>query len=82
MGKLNKIQSITVVTQQGCKTYTVGTWSPDYEPGCQGSVVGEVRDISQQYPDNMQLLYEVYDKHGKLIASIENCPVNVVYYNG
>ena len=77
-----KIQSITVVTQQGCKTYEVDEWSPDYPKGCQGSVVGEVRDISREYESHMQLLYQVYDKYGKLIASIDNCPVNVVYCNG
>lgn len=74
---IGEIIAITIVTQQGTKDYYIGKpidggYFPD---GVNG------RTVSKIYcgTDSGTPMYHVYDADGDLIASIENCPVDVMY---
>lgn len=67
------IESVTIVTRSGVKTYTVGTT-------VNGRTVHEIKDRTLEYEDGIVFIYHVLDADNNLIAAIENCPVEVVYF--
>jgi hypothetical protein len=62
----DKIQSITIVNQQGTKSYYASEHI-------------EIINKTIEYPDAIEWYYEV-KQDGKLLAEIINCPVNIEYY--
>lgn len=60
-----KIYSITIVTQQGTHSYHADENT-------------DIIEVSNKYPDPTESIFEV-TKHGKLIAKIINCPVDIQY---
>jgi hypothetical protein len=62
----NKIKSITIVNQQGTKSYYA-------------SERIEITDETIEYIDAIDWIYEV-KQDGKLLAKIINCPVEIEYY--
>jgi hypothetical protein len=64
----NVIEQITIVTQQGVSITEVGT-----------NNVAEIKNNSKEYPDHTEFIYDAYDKDGKLLRSIINCPVDITY---
>ena len=71
------ITSICVVTQMGTNRYAVGETLQD-ERG-QKRTIAQIIDQSKEYPDGIAFLYWVVDENGDGIASIENCPCEVMY---
>jgi hypothetical protein len=63
-----KISEIRIVIQQGVSIYTVGSTK-------NGKKILEIKDVSSESSNE----YLVYAKDHRIIARIENCPVEVIY---
>jgi len=66
MVKHKEVVKINVVTIQGFETIAVGVDDID-----------KILDESLEYNNGIYALYSCYDKDGRLIKAIENCPVIV-----
>jgi hypothetical protein len=66
------IQRISIVTLEGVKSFEVGNVYV-------GQAVIEIKNNSLEFENSIHSQYDVLDKNGNLIASIENCPVVVEY---
>ena len=64
----NVIKQITIITQQGVGITEVGQ-----------NNVAEIKDHSKEYEDHIEFIFDAYDKDGKLLKSIINCPVDITY---
>ena len=64
------IQSVTVVTRDGLKTYEVGR-------EVRGQVIIEIKSVGLEYEDHVHSEYHALDEKGEVILAIENCPVIV-----
>ena len=73
MANFGKIKSIEIVIQPGTKKYAIGD---EIEIG---RFIGSIEDKSIEYPECIEFIYQVFDTDGDLIASIENCSVDVMY---
>ena len=65
---MNEIKSITIVSQSGVSKYVVGKNS-----------IKEIIDRTNQFPSGMFTCYKIYNTYNKLVAKIENCPIEVCY---
>ena len=70
---MRKIQSITIVTNQGVSTVSVGD-------NINGLIVTEIRNDSVEWDDHFDHIYTAVDENGRYIRDIINCPVDVTYY--
>jgi hypothetical protein len=70
---MRKIQSITIVTNQGVSTVSVGD-------DINGLIVAEIRNDSVEWDDHFDHMYTAVDENGGYIRDIINCPVDVTYY--
>ena len=68
-----KIESITIITQSGTKTYTVGETYNDL-------LLDHIKDRSVEYPDSLHIIYCGYTVDGSLVFEIINAPIDVKYY--
>ena len=75
--KTGEIEALTIVNQQGTKSYYVG-WSVRDTNNCSRKIA-KILDKSVEFPDSLHLIYWVVDQNNELIATVENCPVNVEY---
>ena len=73
MSKFGDIRSIEIVIQPGTKKYEVGD---EVEIG---RFIGYIRNNTNEYPDHIAIMYHIIDTDGDIIATIENCSVNVTY---
>ena len=76
---IGEIVSITIVSQLGTKEYTVGNKTGGWLKDVSGRIIGSIRERSLEYENSCVTMYHVYDTDGDLIASVENCPVDVMY---
>ena len=75
--KIGKIGSLTIVTNQGTKSYYVG--SRAYDMNDSKRIIDRIEDRSVEFPDSLYSIYWIIDQNDSLIATVENCPVNVEY---
>jgi len=71
----NTIKSITVINVKKNISYHV----TDKEPCMNPNQVDKILDLSQEYEDSTEFIYQVFNHDKKLIACIENCPVIIEY---
>lgn len=67
-----KIESVTVVTQQGVSTHFVGKKYNDL-------LLDRIDNDSVEYPDSIFSIYTGYTKEGDVVFTVENAPVEVSY---
>ena len=63
-----EIRKLTIVSGEGVRTFEVGV-----------NNVFLIKDSSLEYDSSTEFLYSIEDKEGKLISSVENCPVVIDY---
>ncbi len=63
-----KIKSVTVITNELFSQTSVGL-----------NGVAEIKDETKEWEDGIDFIYSVYDKEGKLLEQIINCPVQIEY---
>ena len=68
MNKEQTIKKITIVTQEGVKSYQVG----------RDDVIG-ISDKSIEFPDSITFIFKVKGKNG-VISEIINCPVEIEFF--
>ena len=68
----SKIQSLTIVNQQGTRSYCVGS-----EYG--GLVLDSIKDQSLEYPDSISIIYVGYTKENDRVFEAINAPIDVQY---
>ena len=59
------IKSITVL---GLVCYAVGT-----------NDIAEIEDVTREYPDHSEFIFNLLNKNGDILRQIINCPVDVAY---
>lgn len=64
-----KISDITVIS---------GSPEPDVYMVGQGRIA-KIEDKSIEYEDSIHFIYHCYDKHGKIVKILVNCPVDITY---
>ena len=70
MGSL--VKNITVINAQGSMRYAIGD-------NIDGVEIAKIKDKCLEYDTQYVSLFYMYDKNGKLMKGIENCPVDVTY---
>lgn len=70
---MREIQSITIVTNQGVSTITVGDI-------INGLEVAEIQNRSLEWENSLDTIYCAVDADGKIIKEVINCPVDITYY--
>lgn len=68
-----KIQSVTIVCQQGTTTYSLGQ-------EVNGLEIHEIVDLGMEYPDRVYSCYLGRTADGDIVFVAENAPVDVCYY--
>ena len=63
-----EIKRITIINGEGTKIFNV-----------ENNKISKIEDKSIEYPDSIHIIYNVFDEKGKILHSIENCPVVVDY---
>ena len=66
------INQVTVVSQQGVASYTVGE-------KVLGRVIDRIDDCSLEYETNLVSEYIAYDVNDNKLKRITNCPVDITY---
>jgi hypothetical protein len=69
---MRKIRSVEILTNSGITVYTVGNQ-------VNGLTIAEIKNMSLEYEDSRHGIYDCRDADGKLVATIDNCPVIVEY---
>ncbi len=59
------IKNITIV---GLASYSVGF-----------NNIVEIKNVSDEYSDHTDFIFECYDKDGRILKRIINCPIDVTY---
>ena len=67
-----KIQSVTIVSQQGTRQYWVGG-------EVNGLVIDRIIDNSKEYPDSIEFIIEGVTADGDCVFSAINAPVDIQY---
>lgn len=62
------MREISCINVVGLQTYSVG------------SDISKIVNISREWADGIDFIYEVYDENGNLMAEIINCPVVVSFF--
>lgn len=70
---MRKIESITIVSNQGVSTISIGQ-------SINGLEITEIKDKSLEYENSIDFIYTAYDKGGEVIKEIINCPVEVTFH--
>jgi len=68
----SKIKLLTVVCQQGTKTYEIGTIY-------NGLMLHWIRDKSMEYPDAIEFIYRGLTEDGTIVFETINAPIEVEY---
>ena len=68
----SKIRSITIVSQQGTRSYYVGS---EYN----GLLLDNIQDKSMEYPDSMQFIYMGFTADNDTVFEVINAPIDVEY---
>jgi hypothetical protein len=70
-----KIKSLSIITNVGVKEYIVGAHAPGDK-----RIVSEIQDAGVEWENGIDFIYQVRDEKGNMIAHVENCPVDVMYF--
>ena len=68
----SKIQSVTIVNQQGTRAYCVGV---EYN----GLLLDQIQDRSVEFPDSITIIYAGLTKDNDLVFEAINAPIDVQY---
>jgi hypothetical protein len=66
----NKIESLTIVCQQGTKTYSLECYYG-------GLLLDRIEDHSLHYPESFHSIYKGFTKGGALVFETRNAPTDV-----
>ena len=67
-----KIKSLTIINQQGSKSYFVGD---SYD----GLLLQRIEDKSVEYPDAIETIYMGFTQNGDIVFEVINAPIEVQY---
>ena len=65
---MTEIKKVTIISGTGVSVCEVGS-----------DEVVKIIDCSSEFPDSIYSRYDAYNKENKLLRSIENCPVDIIY---